>query len=62
MGSVEFDEQGGDSYQGNFGNDEKSSMVRFMEKLGIPSEYVNYVFIAIAVIFFAISIILVLRA
>ena len=57
MGQVEFDEQNLDSYSIGVGDSEdKSFMVKMIERLGVPSEYVNFALIGVIIIFLSLSI------
>ncbi len=60
MSDVQFDEQDLASYTQPRKIGEKSTLVKFVEKMGVPEEYVNYVFIGVVsvCIFFAVLIVI----
>ena len=55
MGLVEFDEQDID-YRTRANFDSRSFMVKMVGKLGVPPEYANYALVVVSLIFFALSI------
>ena len=59
MTQVEFDEPGFESYNPSNHGEEKSVIVRLVEKIGVPPEYVNYFMIGLAILFFILTFIVV---
>ncbi len=62
MGQVEFDEENLDSYKSTRYTEIKSVIVRFVEKLGVPEQYVNVTLISIGLISLAMSIFVLTRS
>ena len=64
MGLVEFEEKNPDSYRRSFSKNTvpKSVMFRLVESFGIPAKLVNFIMVVIAIIFFALTIMIFMKS
>ena len=53
---VQFDEQTTGFSRKDLSVEQKSKMVKLFEKMGVPEEYVSVVMIVVAVVFFAVTV------